>query len=55
LMLSVQDDGRGNPTLKFGNGLTGMRERIEELGGTLSVRSSATGTTVQAIFPGLQT
>lgn len=34
------DDGRGIPRVVPGHGLTGMRERIEALGGTLKVSSS---------------
>jgi two-component system sensor histidine kinase DesK len=37
-VLRVHDDGRGGVGA-HGNGLTGMRERIEALGGTLTVRS----------------
>jgi two-component system sensor histidine kinase DesK len=33
-LMEVQDDGRGGDT-PFGNGLTGMRERIQSLGGVL--------------------
>ncbi len=39
LALSISDDGRGT-TIKPGNGLTGMRERIEHLGGRLRVDSA---------------
>jgi glucose-6-phosphate-specific signal transduction histidine kinase len=36
IVLTVQDDGRGLPVpLVAGVGLSGMRERAEELGGTL--------------------
>ena len=38
----IQDDGRGGDTLE-GNGLRGMRERIEALGGTLQ-RETESGT-----------
>ncbi len=31
--LHARDDGRGAPELKWGNGLTGMRERFEEFAG----------------------
>lgn len=31
--LDVRDDGRGSQGLRFGNGLSGMRERMEALGG----------------------
>jgi signal transduction histidine kinase len=35
-VLRTRDDGRGAATLELGNGLTGIRERLEELGGTAS-------------------
>lgn len=35
--LHVRDDGATHPQIRFGNGLTGMRERLEELGGQLRV------------------
>ncbi len=38
LLLSISDDGRG-AAIAPGNGLTGMRERLEKLGGQLSVDS----------------
>lgn len=37
LELRVRDDGAAAPRLTFGNGLTGMRERLAALGGTLQV------------------
>lgn len=37
LELRVRDDGAAAPRLAFGNGLTGMRERLAALGGTLQV------------------
>lgn len=37
--LSLRDDGAGAEAVQPGNGLTGMRERIEGLGGSLRVRS----------------
>lgn len=59
--LEVKDRGRGIPeerrSLALGDGatggvgLSGMRERISQLGGNLSVESSANGTTIVAIFP----
>ena len=39
-MLDVSDDGRGG-AIKPGNGLSGMRERIEALHGSLQVESGA--------------
>jgi signal transduction histidine kinase len=38
LRLELRDDGRGGGELHFGNGLTGMRERLEAIGG--GVRAS---------------
>jgi PAS domain S-box-containing protein len=58
--LEVQDRGRGIPAEKhvsasgngaMGVGLRGMRERILQLGGNLSVHSNGGGTTVVATFP----
>lgn len=51
-LVRVRDNGRGlEPDHKLGLGLTGMRERILALGGTLSVASSDGGVTVEAIIP----
>jgi two-component system, NarL family, sensor histidine kinase UhpB len=51
-LVRVRDNGRGlTPDHKLGRGLTGMRERILALGGTLSVASSDGGVTVEAIIP----
>jgi two-component system sensor histidine kinase UhpB len=48
----VCDNGRGlNPDHKFGLGLTGMRERLLALGGTLSVASGERGVTIEAMVP----
>lgn len=47
--LVVSDDGRGgNPP--FGSGLTGMRERVEVLGGTM-MRDGRDGTTLNVMLP----
>jgi signal transduction histidine kinase len=35
-----RDDGRGTATIRPGNGLTGMRERLEQVGGRLSYQSA---------------
>ena len=43
------DDGRGGDMAE-GNGLRGMRERIEALGGTLE-RDTRTGTRLSIEFP----
>ena len=44
LIMTVADDGRGG-AIAPGNGLTGMRERLEQLGGGLEVSSPAGGGT----------
>lgn len=43
LALDIRDDGRGGSELQFGNGLSGMRERLQSLGGDLQVEQPATG------------
>jgi len=47
--IEIQDDGRGGGAVE-GNGLRGMRERIEALGGTLE-RDNSTGTRLSIEFP----
>ncbi len=48
----VRDNGRGmRPDHRLGLGLTGMRERILALGGTLTVASGDSGVTVEAVVP----
>ena len=52
--LSVEDDGRGFDPSRVtggGQGLIGMRERVEMLGGSLDVRSAPEGTEVEATIP----
>lgn len=39
IRLAARDDGRGTARLRPGNGLSGMRERIEHLGGTVEFAS----------------
>ena len=53
LAMSISDDGRGLPAdVRFGVGLRSMRERVSELGGTMTVESSdGAGTTINIIFP----
>jgi len=43
LRLDLRDDGRGRGELKAGNGLRGMRERLQSLGGDLAVDRTDTG------------
>ena len=60
LTLQVCDQGKGLPVargsaMSFGKndgvGLSGMRERARELGGSLEIQSTENGTTVTAAFP----
>ncbi|GAB3500034.1 sensor histidine kinase [Nocardiopsis coralliicola] len=52
LRITVADDGTGAPDAVPGNGLTGMRERAEALGGSLTASSPAGGGfTVEAELP----
>jgi PAS domain S-box-containing protein len=58
LRLEIKDSGRGIPKAKLSNlassggvGLRGMQERIRQLGGTLEIVSSESGTTVVATLP----
>ena len=38
--LSARDDGRGVDQVKAGNGLSGMKERLRQIGGKLEIDSS---------------
>jgi two-component system sensor histidine kinase DesK len=49
VLMEVEDNGRGG-TAPFGNGLTGMRERIQELGGVLQ-RETNRGTRLMIKLP----
>jgi signal transduction histidine kinase len=40
ISIRARDDGRGTNVIQPGNGLTGMRERFEALGGRIDLRSS---------------
>ena len=40
ILVRARDDGRGTNVIQPGNGLTGMRERFEALGGRIDLRSS---------------
>lgn len=48
-VMTVSDDGRGGSE-PFGSGLTGMRERVEALGGTMT-RDGRGGTTLEVRVP----
>ncbi len=50
--LDVDDDGSGfDPDVTDQNGLAGLSDRIQALGGTMSISSSARGTTISARIP----
>ncbi|MEV6303928.1 sensor histidine kinase [Actinoplanes sp. NPDC051861] len=50
--LVIRDDGRGfDPAAVGGFGLSGMRSRASQVGGTLTVSSSGDGTTIELEIP----
>lgn len=51
VVIRIDDDGQGQPKLKAGNGLTGMRERLTELGGSLSVLRQHPGFLIEMRCP----
>jgi signal transduction histidine kinase len=52
LVLKARDDGRGSPDLVPGNGISGMRERLRELGGRLDIATRpGAGFQVKAWLP----
>ena len=52
LRLSIRDDGVGGADPGRGSGLIGLRDRVEALGGTVSIESSSdAGTSLDATFP----
>jgi signal transduction histidine kinase len=54
IILDIRDDGRGVGALRFGHGLSGMRERLEAIDGQLQVeRNPAGGVQLQARLPAL--
>jgi signal transduction histidine kinase len=55
VLVEVTDDGRGGADLTHGSGLTGLRDRVEALRGTLRVSSPpGAGTTIRAELPNLK-
>ena len=53
--VSISDDGVGIAFAKgHGSGLVGLRERVELMGGTVSIKSVAKGTRVIASIPELE-
>ena len=61
LVLEVRDQGRGMPVevlervrrrgATVGVGIAGMRERVAQLGGQLTIESSRSGSTIRVTFP----
>jgi signal transduction histidine kinase len=52
IVVQISDDGKGIPRAKApGVGLTGMQERVRELGGKFELESSKAGTEIKATFP----
>jgi signal transduction histidine kinase len=52
LLVCVRDDGRGGADFGHGSGLVGLRDRVEALGGRLSLTDSpGTGTTLEVRIP----
>jgi signal transduction histidine kinase len=51
LELTARDDGVGARELRPGGGLSGMRERLEELGGSLVVDAGTAGFSLRATVP----
>ena len=56
IQLQVSDDGHGMPnraakTAELGVGISGMRERLIQLGGRVEIQSTDRGTTITAVVP----
>ena len=52
VVVRVEDDGIGLPAdHKLGHGLTGMRERVKALGGTMTLSSADRGMTLGVVIP----
>jgi signal transduction histidine kinase len=50
--VSVRDDGAGGADTARGSGLVGLKDRVEAIGGTLSIRSPlGAGTSVDVQIP----
>ena len=52
MLITVRDDGVGVSALERGNGVSGMRERVEAIGGTVEWESEpGRGVTLSARVP----
>jgi signal transduction histidine kinase len=50
--VTARDDGKGYGHIREGNGLRGLRERLEELGGSLEIdRPEGSGLMLRALVP----
>lgn len=53
LLMTARDDGRGADQFRSGNGLNGMRERLEQIGGQLDIETArGAGFCVRMRIPG---
>ena len=51
-MLKISDNGNGGAQAnRIGYGIAGLYERAESLGGTITIETNATGTTVEVLIP----
>ena len=51
-MLKISDNGNGGAQPnRIGYGIAGLYERAESLGGTITIETNATGTTVEVLIP----
>lgn len=52
LRVRIRDDGQGGARIEAGTGLRGLQDRVEAVGGSLTISSEqGCGTTVTAMFP----
>jgi signal transduction histidine kinase len=51
IRVSISDDGIGGADFSRGSGLLGLRDRVDALGGTMSVNSPPSGTTLVVDLP----
>lgn len=52
VIVLIRDDGRGGAVMTKGSGLTGMRDRVQAIGGVLTVDSPAgRGTSIKGVLP----
>ena len=51
IQLQIKDNGSNHGEMKLGNGLKGMRERVQEVGGTIQFESAEQGFLTSIEFP----